>query len=474
MDFMHGPAATPANKAAFLELQDPNLSHVLARYSRLAAKRAEFTRRFPSNQSLHDLMLAAVNQGATDEELKAAGDYIDVMMGSYGLTLSPAFEKLFTAFDQIRGKTYATPEEAQKTARERAAKMRQYSGYLVVYQNLRNLALATLSSLVDPLGVGIRSGEFHEAYLSMRDSFRALRKDSPSDFRKLAEDLGVIESSLSASLLATAYGGIYLTQGAAKVSDVFFRLNGLNQWTEATRVAALASGMRFLIRHSAGRTETSKRYLSELGLSAGDVRADSNGRVELLSEIERQAMAQDPDAADELARDTRVRNALVRFVDEAILRPNPSQRPLWASDPNYMLISQYKSFVYAFQATILKRIKRELDHGNFKVLLVAAAYTPIMLVAELFRELLQHGPEGDERRENWGVTDYMTHAYKRTGMLGTDEFFVDASTDLNYGRLPGASFLGPTIAHARDFDGDKPAKRVVVEALPGSSLYEDW
>ncbi|NIN64214.1 MAG: hypothetical protein GTO63_05845, partial [Anaerolineae bacterium] len=40
----------------------------------------------------------------------------------------------------------------------------------------------------------------------------------------------------------------------------------------------------------------------------------------------------------ELDRDARVRNALNRFVDEAILRPNAAQRPIWASDPHWALV----------------------------------------------------------------------------------------------------------------------------------------
>ena len=462
MDFMRGNAATPEDRIAFGKLQEQNLAYVVARYVEHAVKRSEYTRRF-KDQSLEQVLLEAQQQGAKKEDLEFATKYVDAMMGSFGLSLATPWQYMFNAVDAVRGKPYGpalTPEKRMLQAKERAAKVRQWSGYLSVYQNVRTLALATLSSLVDPLGVGIRSGNAFEAFRAMRDSFRALGKNSMPELKQLAEDFGLVETAVSNEALAMAYGGLHLTRGARAVSDTFFKAIGLTQWTRATRVAAFASAQRFLLRHADGISPTSKRYMQELGLEPGDVQDDGNGYVKL-RDI-------DPGA------ETRVRNALARWVDEAILRPNASQRPLWMSDPNYMLFSQYKAFMYAFNETILKRVKHELREGNVNPLLVAMMYAPVMLVAELLREALQHGPEGDPRREEWGPLEYMGHATKRAGLLGPREYVADAVNDVNYGSIPGASFLGPTVAQSRDFYGDKPWSRVAVEALPGSGLYEDW
>lgn len=438
MDFVL--EGTDAQRAEFAKFREPNLSYVVVRYNEAAAKRAEFQRRFPDDDAVAKYFEKARQQGATDEQLDLMRDYLDVMMGNYGLQYPAALKSVLGGVDKVLGTKLA----------ENPATMRRIQGFITVYQNLRLLGLATLSSVVDSLGIAVRSGRFKDAWAAYRDTFKAIRKKGGLEqMWKLAEDLGVVEATATNEALAMAYGGLHLSRTARKINDFFFQAIGLTRWTQATRVAALAMGHRFLIRHKDGKG-VSARYLDELGLKPSDI-VEQDGFVVM---------------------NEKVRDALLQFVDESILRPDPSQRPLWMSDPNYMLISQYKSFTYAFQNTILKRISVEFREGNYQPLLLALAYVPVMLAAELLRELIQHGPDGDPRREEWGVADYAWHATERTGMLGPREFVLDAASDPKYGAWPGTSFLGPSVAQARSLASDKAPGRKVEEALPGSSVWK--
>lgn len=438
MDFVLD--GTDEQRKQFAKFREPNLSYVVVRYNESAAKRAEFQRRFPDDAAVNKYFEEAREQGATDDQLNLMHDYLDVMMGNYGLNYPAALKSVLGGVDKVLGTKLA----------ENPATVRRIQGFITVYQNLRLLGLATLSSVVDSLGISVRSGRFKDAWGAYRDTFKALRKNGGMETMwKLAEDLGVVETTATNEALAMAYGGLHLSRGARKVNDFFFQAIGLTRWTQATRVAAMAMGHRFLIRHKDGKG-VSARYLDELGLKPSDI-SEQDGFVRM---------------------NDKVRDALLQFVDESVLRPDPSQRPLWMSDPNYMLISQYKSFTYAFQNTILKRISSEFREGNYQPLLTALAYVPVMLAAELLREMIQHGPEGDPRREEWGVTDYGWHATQRTGMLGPREFVLDASTDPLYGAVPGTSFLGPSVSQARSLTSDKSGERKVQEALPASSVWK--
>src|SRR5690606_29982218 len=165
-----------------------------------------------------------------------------------------------------------------------------------------------------------------------------------------------------------------------KVKEFVFRWNGMAAWTRATRYMALSAAHEFLLKHARGANEHSARYLAELGVKAGDIKPEivrtADGRervlVKLLTAEQRKKASAEARAADD-----RVRQALMDFVDGAILRPNSQQSPLWHSDPFMGLVTQYKSFAYAFYDQIVGRIDVEMRNGNAKVLLAAAAYLPI-------------------------------------------------------------------------------------------------
>ena len=106
-----------------------------------------------------------------------------------------------------------------------------------------------------------------------------------------------------------------------------------------TRIIAASMGRDFIVTHArkaAAGDDRSIRYLKELGLTHQTVakayRYRETDTLDISTTPEGQA----------------VQEAILNFVDESIIRPNAAQRPVWASDPRYMLLWQLKSFFYSF------------------------------------------------------------------------------------------------------------------------------
>jgi hypothetical protein len=203
--------------------------------------------------------------------------------------------------------------------------------------------------------------------------------------------------------------------------------------------------------------------MAELSLLQGDVQLDVSGDLKLLTEAERRANPQD------VARDDRVRTALLRFVEHSIVRPDASQRPFWMSDPHYMLAGQYRGFSFSFYERILKRVATELsEHGNAAPLVSLLWFVPVMMMSDALRDLIQHGTDGPPWKRGWSVWDHVQNSAVRAGFLGHYENLTKA---VEY----PSSVLGPTGAQLVDWSQSIPnASKDVLNAMPLSVLYKNW
>jgi hypothetical protein len=430
---------TPEQIAKFASFQDKNLDRILVQYTTRGVRRAEYARNKMGDQ-VKALLEKAKAQGATKEQLQLANDYVDQIMGTYGQDWHPGVKKVLDkvglqdlSFEKVKG----------------------IQSSIATYQNLRLLPLALASSLIDPLGPMVRSGNLDNATKNLRDGFRALRNKNGTDaLRAMADDMGIVERHATAEALMAMYGGAASdpTSLSAKLNDMMFRVNGLDYVTRMSRLTALAAAHRFLLTHANSSTEQSKRYLQELGLKPSDIKADANGHV---------------------VRNDKVDAALQRFVNESVVRPNAGQRPAWQNDPHFQLAAQYKGYLYSFFDTIVRRAGHELKNGNPAVLAPLALYLPITAAGEIARDLVQG--DGDDR--DW--KDYAGISVMRSGLLGPHVNLIDnARTDMKIGNTALNSVLGPTGQQLGDaFDklqGEGSPGTAVVDALPGSALYGKW
>src|SRR5690606_30625305 len=185
------------------------------------------------------------------------------------------------------------------------------------------------SSLVDPMGIAVRTGgDFRSAWDGFRAGMRSLtNKQEAKDLLRALEDIGSGDDFLPALAAHPVFDG-QENAFARKVNNFVFRWNGMQTWIMATRIMAMESGHRFLLKHAKADSDQSRRYLAELSLTPADIRPD-------------------PDKPGRVVLNDKTRAALNQFVDEAILRPNTLQVPLWHRDPYLGLLSQYKAFGYA-------------------------------------------------------------------------------------------------------------------------------
>jgi hypothetical protein len=465
---------TEAERARFDGLFSDQLDLTMMTYIRQAVKRTEYSRRFnPDSSVLTRQLEEAVEEGATAKEMAMAYSYIDAMTGVIGEGTNNRIAKVLGL--STRQGEVINPH------------WRTFTSIAMVLQNLAVLPLATFTSLVDPVGIMVRSQDLNATMAALRVGAKEIVNEvkllvggddtkARSELRKLAEGMGTIEDHMTNEALEWEYGSTYLTPRLKATNEWFFKAIGLSQWTRVTRLMALAGGKEFLKRHVQRPNQNSERFLKQLNIAAEDIKFDGDGDIKMLSRLEREGENADP---DELARDDRVRLALNRFVDESILRPNAAQRPIWASDPNYALVFHLKSFMFSFHDRILRRAGQEAELGNMLPLMLLAAFIPAMLMADILRDLVQFGLDGNPRKAKWGLADHMWNASQRSGLNGIGQLLIDAKDDIQFGGLGYESLAGPTVDGITDLGGlfssdDEAQWNAFTRNLPGSSAWKHW
>lgn len=470
---------TPADVEKFAAMQHKDPGVVLGRYIDSAVRRAESVRRFGANgEKIDEAFEEAKKQHARPQDIEDMKNYLAAAHGRYAINGSPAVRKVFAAIgkadlgDKVNAKLFGPKGEGVQDM-------------ILAYQNARVLPLALLSSIVDPLGIGVRYGgwkslgDLHAHWTAFKDGLVAASGgQSMQHLRGMADAVGMADDYINTEILSNGYGGEGMGGLARKMSDAMFKYNGMNWYTKATRYMALSMGQHFLLKHAEGAEpgpNGSARYLRELGVQASDVKRDPLGGVKLLSEDELAKATPEARAADD-----RVRTALNRFVDESILRSDVSQHPLWMNDPAFRLISQYKAFQYAFGDQILGRLHHELQYSNLHVLGPALAYLPVTLAAETLRGFAQYGPGGNPHHKDWTPAEELAFLNQRSGILGprftqlAKGYAGEGSSYADMLDLPA----GPSVSQAhevlRTAEGKQSFKRTAIDALPASTLYHNW
>lgn len=431
-----------SNAHQFVDFQIQDLSAVLTSYVNKAVHRAEYTRRFGNaGEKLTELLGDLLREGATEQDLET------IMKGTAAMTGVLGANEINRTWAGIQGN-------------------------IIAIENLALLPLSLFASLIDPLGIAIRTGSFKDAWEGFKRGMGQLRKDLTSkvtgakqeetELELLVRDLGVLDENSMMNAYGDAYSGNYMSRDLKKLNETFFRWNGMEGWNKAMRVQATIAGSQFILKHlrtvndekaDAKAKAESKRYLDEMGLKAEDLKKVETKAVSL---THRMLHAGDPaveviwatNNREELLKskedDTtyRLRRALFKFVDSAVLRPNAAHRPIWGSDPRFALIFHLKQFTHSFQEVIMKRVWHEWKQGNTKPAQVALTYIPFMAAADAAKAMLLG------KGFDMSLGQFFGKEVERSGLLGTGQYAVDAVQDMARGDNPAASFVGPTADHA--------------------------
>lgn len=441
---MPGMQHTKERKLSFISNEDAapfmqkNVFYTLNSYMTQAARRAEWARRFNDDGSgMRDLLAEARKDGATQEEINMAQDYIRGIDGTLGDDINPTARRLI--------------------------------GNMIVYQNIRLLPLAIFSSLIDPGGIVVRGGTVKDAFKAFKRGIseipRGFKKDKGGDeWYALAQDMGTIDDTTLVHALGSAFTQGMVSEGARKWNDAFFRFNLMEQFNTSMRVSATEAATHFIMKHADHTySEHSKRWMGELGLTPADVKV-KDGRL-----LTRESEGLTPEQSNKM------RGAINRWVDGAILRPNAADKPIWMNDPFYALVAHLKQFTYAFQNTILKRAWSEAEYGNYAPAMALASYVPMMIAADLVKGMIQGGGNQPDWKKGWGFDDYVRSGVERAGLLGVGQFSTDLMRDIQRGGV-GSVVLGPTFEQGADMvktlAGKEMFSTLALDALPANALYK--
>ena len=332
---------------------------------------------------------------------------------------------------------------------------RKVNSYAAAAQYTLLLPLAVIGSLPELAGPILNFKDFN----GLEAAFRTWKEQYDSTtLRELAEDIGVVANDALQNGYITAAEQEFLDPSARLWTDKFFRITFLDQYTSFTRSFATGMGVQFLLRHAVNRANepNSERYLRDLGVSKEDV----------------VAWAETRDMTTPQGK--RVGDALYKFVESSILRPNSAERPVWASDPRYILIWQLKSYFYAFHKVITTGLINEYEtrtkgaDSRTKVntalgtgALFAVATLPLAMMGMELREYVKDATaetitlganEKDFFRTDkmsWG--DYISTAVEKTGIYGPWALLMMAQQSAQWGQGGVATLLGPTAETVEQF-----------------------
>lgn len=418
----------------FNQFRSTDLDHIILNYLDAAVKRAEFNRFFGDRadrakqekrpfqpfKRLEEMFTEMRARGATKEDIKLAQRILDANLGRYGRTV---------------------PHE-----------VRRVMAWVATYQNVNLLLFATLASFPDIAGPAIRANDTKLAFKALAKNLRAIVSES-SDLNELARSFGIISDRMAEHILNEYVDNHWYPPQARKINDTFFRLIGLQKWTQMTRSMALAVGIDYL-KSQAEKAKAgdarARHALEELRLTADDV-LNWDGTVE--------------------GARGRISSALVQFVNESILKPDASHRPLWMSHPGFMLIGHLKSFMYTFHQVITKRLLYNLETSKtpgeiLNALLPAGVLLAATALGLELRELIQYKMWGYKARtDRMNAWEYINELFSRSGLLGPTQLALDWEMADRQGNLAIMGLAGPTINHI-NLLLSKPLTQSVPKSIP--------
>ena len=315
-------------------------------------------------------------------------------------------------------------------------RLRRFNNFMVFYQNIRLLSFVLLSSLVDGGLITARSGDLLAPFKAAGE---LMRKQSREQLYEQARILGAVRDDVTEHVLNDTMGQHFVSLQMQRWNEGFFRLVRMHQWTNLTRAMALATGKQFIRVHAKEAAEGSAKsqgYLRELGLS----------------QREAQEWVDSGFSMDE-ALWSRQMDAMHQFIDEAVLRPDPSIRPWWGSDPRFAVLWHLKQFTWAYHEMILRRAWAQTK-GAPNMLAAALPFAMLGIAT------LPLAAAGYELRRQIGYAGepppmdgagFFWETLQRSGAPGLFQLYIDADDAEKRGQFSILALAGPTLGQLGEF-----------------------
>jgi len=171
-------------------------------------------------------------------------------------------------------------------------------------------------------------------------------------------------------------------------------------------------------------------------------------------------------------------------VNEVVMNPRATTRPMWMSDHKLAIFAQLKGFQVAFSNTVLKRWYKEMFQQGFYGFVTNgakyAAVGSVMVVAAMLgnelRDTAKFGLKGNPRYKDETDFEAIKRAIERTGLLGPVQFLIDAARAEQYGSGPVEALMGPIVTRLVSYlegiadvltkDDKKKIVREIVKSIP--------
>ena len=376
--------------------------------------------------------------------------------------------------------------EGRLAADKLSPKARNFMSNIAAYQNVLLMAFSSFTSLADAAGLVFKGADLASASKNLAEIGSIIRNLGDKDRLQLYKDLGYAEHRLASQAFLDSFGIQYQSPTAQKVNDLLFTLNGQIGMTNAMRIMAASMAERHIAdipnmiqSHDPVVAGRAKDMLNDLGISMQDVVAMNDPQFKHYNEYVDAGDTTSPEALQAF----RIHSAMNKYVGESITRPDARMRPVWGSDPRFMLVFQYKAFMFAYWEGIMKPLfaqaKRNMERAGGTLGAIgqgaqaAAVFAiPVLALSAVglwMRQWLQYSMWGQQPpTEAMTLPQYTYEVIKRGGILGPLEMGTSYIQDATNGRANAVSLFGPTASHI-DTLMSLDTQRIFNRSVPGFS-----
>ena len=253
--------------------------------------------------------------------------------------------------------------------------------------------------------------------------------------QKLRE-LGFFDQNVGAATKTGVTETNELRQG---ILNEFFKWNGLQGWTQMTRAIRAGIATDYIFNHHDTLTLTSQYTTKEAEQAKESLRnigvdidlltryRDLSNEITFRTEMEgaEPELTAQEQRLLELGRQM-MNDATFNFINEAIMLPKASNRPLLYQDPRFALFTQFQGFISVFTATFLPKLWGEyVKRGSPEMTYQAFSMMALMIVLGYASQELK------DRVKYGGPTPYLDdfekarRAVNSSGLLGTGERVIN-------------------------------------------------
>ena len=142
-----------------------------------------------------------------------------------------------------------------------------------------------------------------------------------------------------------------------------------------------------------------------------------------------------------------IRAASLRFVNDVVMNPRGTVKPMWMSNEKLRLLSMLKGYWITAGNTILKRMAWRLTRGTLtdkaRVLGAVGLMLPTAYLSDEIREFIKYGSEGDPKRKTETTAEMYLRIMNRAGLTGIFQMVDDALNAPRFGQSSLWQALGP-------------------------------